>query len=58
MIKFYMVHEVIRYASRPAFTSEVLPGIWEEAVLVNRLGQDRLAELVRYPKILEEILPS
>jgi hypothetical protein len=53
-----MVHEVVRYGKHPAISSEILPGVWEEEVLLNRLGQDRLAELVRYPKILEEIQPS
>jgi hypothetical protein len=62
MIKFYFVHEVVRYSPLPQKlsvpTSEILPGVWEEAVLVNRLGRDRLDELARYPAIVEEIRPA
>ncbi len=58
MIKFYFVHEVVRYGTNSSFTSEILPGVWEEEVLVKRLGQDRLNELVRYPKVIEEIDPA
>lgn len=58
MIKFYLVHEVVRYGYHPSITKEIQPGVWEEAVLVDRLGRDRLDELARYPKILEEIQPE
>ncbi len=53
--KFYFVHETVRYTPRKNFTSEVLPGVWEEAALLDRIGRDRLDELVRYPTIIEVI---
>jgi hypothetical protein len=62
MSKFYLVHTVVRYNPIPqrlsTRTNEILPGVWEEAVLVDRLGRERLDELARYPAIVEAIEPS
>jgi hypothetical protein len=61
MSKFYFVHTVVRYNPIPqrlsARTNEILPGVWEEDVLVDRLGRERLDELVRHPAIVEAIEP-
>jgi hypothetical protein len=55
MPKFYFVHEVVRYDAGGR-VSEVLPGVWEAEPLLDRIGQARLDELVRYPKLVEEII--
>ena len=62
MTKFYFVHTVLRYnpaPTRPSTpTSEIQPGVWEEDVLLNRLGRERLDQLAQHPNIVEEIAPS
>lgn len=54
---FYRVKEVIIYQRTLAITSEIIPGIWEEAILLQRLGQERWDSLRRFPNLVERIEP-